>query len=44
MTTQFKDIFSKARMDVSRGMKRTDLSKSAIFSDSRQDAMLESIR
>lgn len=44
MSRQFKDIFSKARMDVSRGMKSTELSKSTIFSDSRQDAMLESIR
>jgi len=44
MSTQFKDLFGKARMDVSRGMKRTDLSKSTIFADSQHDTMFESIR
>lgn len=44
MSRQLKDIFTKARMDVSRDMKKADLRKSATFAESRKDMMAESVR
>lgn len=44
MNTQFKDLFGKARMDVNRSMKKSDLNKSAIYADWQKDTMFESVR
>lgn len=44
MSQQFKDLFGKARMDVSRSLKRADLNKSTNLSESKQEALFESIR
>lgn len=44
MSQQFKDLFGKARMDVSRSLKRADLNKSTNLSESKQEALFESIK
>ena len=44
MNIQFKDLFGKAKMDVSRGMKASSLRKSNVYSDSQQKAFLESMK
>jgi len=44
MSTQFKDLFGKARMDVSSGMKTGSLKKSNVFADSMHKAFFESVK
>lgn len=44
MSTKFKDLFSKARMDVNSGMKTGSLRKSNVYADSQQKAISESVK
>lgn len=44
MRTQFKDLFGKARMDVSRGMNTGDLRKSTVYADSQRNAIFEGVK
>lgn len=44
MSTQFKDLFGKARMDVNTGIKKGELRKSNVYADSQQKAIFESVR
>lgn len=44
MSTQFKDLFGKARMDVSSDIKMASLRKSNVYADSQQKAIFESMR
>lgn len=44
MSKQFKDLFGRARMDVSSGMKTDSLRKSQVFADSQKKAISESLK
>lgn len=44
MSNQFKELFGKARMDVSSGMKMDSRRKSNVYADSQQKAISESIK
>lgn len=44
MSTQFKELFGKARMDVSSDMKSGNLRKSNVYADSKQKAIFESVK
>ncbi|MFX2610917.1 nucleotide-binding domain-containing protein [Enterobacter mori] len=44
MSTQFKELFGKARMDVSSDMKSGSLRKSNVYADSKQKAISESVK
>lgn len=44
MSTQFKDLFSKARIDVSSRMKTGNLRKSNVYADSQQKVISESVK
>lgn len=44
MSTKFKDLFGKAQMDVSSGMKTGSLRKSNVYADSQQKAISESVK
>lgn len=44
MSTQFKDLFSEARIDVSSRMKTGNLRKSNVYADSQQKVISESVK
>lgn len=44
MSKQFKDLFGRARRDVSSGMKTDSLRKSNVYADSQQKAICESVK
>ncbi len=44
MSKQFKDLFGRARMDVSSGMKTDGPRKSQVYAESKQKAISESIK
>lgn len=44
MSTQFKELFGKARMDVSSDMKSGSIRKSNVYADSKQKAISESVK
>lgn len=44
MSAQFKDLFGKARRDVSSGIKKGELRKSNVYADSQHKELSESLR
>lgn len=44
MSAQFKDLFGKARRDVSSGIKKSELRKSNVYADSQHTDLSESVR
>jgi class 3 adenylate cyclase len=44
MSAQFKDLFGKARMDVSSGIKKGELRKSKVYADSKHKDLSQSVK